>query len=302
MKKITLFLATIALTICILQSCNQVNNHAEQIARIEKKYQDSIILYQDSIISLNKQLQKANEQITTLEFPADQRFYIIQGLFNNQEYDSVKQKITELKAIFPNAKEIKECDVILSKIEKIEIAKKAEEERLKALGFKVFKDTPKVTLDDVTYTYSGFNYGRTFTFEYIYDVDEYSYTVANKDCTYILASLTISTKKHYAYPQFVGVYEIIDGKLKNISTFRTEYASYNTYGASIGNYSETSHDFSKVSSVKYKMAAEIPLSYTNKPLLILTKKTNSTTSNLLTIEEVKENYEVIKILNRNNLK
>lgn len=279
----------------IMISCNQINDCTEQIANIEKKYQDSIS-------SLNIQLDKAIEQIKVLQFPADQRFYQIQVLFDKQDYDSVKTKISELKSVFPNAKEIKDCDNILSEIDALEIAKKAEAERLKALGFKVFKDTPKVTLNDVTYSFSGFTYGRTFTFEYIYDVDEYSYTVADKDCTYILASLTISTKKNYAYPQFVGVYEIKDGKLEQISTFRQEYASYSTYGASIGNYSETSHDFSKVSSVKYKIAAEIPLTHTKKPLLILMNTTNSGSSKYLTIEEVKENYEVIKILNRNNLK
>lgn len=302
MQRKILFITTIALIMSIFQSCIQVNECEEQIAVVEKKYQDSIVFYQDSIASLNKQIKKANEQIRILEFPSDQRFYVIQTLYNNHEYDSVRQKITELRSVFPNSKEIKDCDILLSKIETIESEKKAEEERLKALGFKVFKDTPKTTLDDVNYSYSGFNYGRTFTFEYVYDVDEYSYTVANKDCTYILASLTISTKKQYARPQSVGVYEIVDGKLKKIATFRTEYASYNTYGASIGNYSETSHDFSKVSSVKYKMAAEIPLTYTKKPLLILVSKTNSSLSNYITIEEVKENYEVIKIMNRNYLK
>jgi hypothetical protein len=299
-KGILTFLITI-LSIIILPSCTQ-NNCNEQLVEVEEKYRDSILSFQDSVASLNSQLQKAKERINVLEYPADQRLYNIQTLFDNHEYDSARIKIAELKTVFPNAKEIKDCDLILSKIESFEAAKKAEEERLKALGFKAFKDNPKVTHDDVTYSYSGFSFGRTFTFEYVYDVDEYSYTVADKDCTYILASLTISTKKHYAYPQFVGVYEIIDGKLKNISNFRTEYASYNTYGASIGNYSETSHDFSKVSSVKYKMAAEIPMSYTKKPLLILTKKTNNTSSGLLTIEDVRDNYEVIKILNRNNLK
>ena len=187
------------------------------------------------------------------------------------------------------------------KIEAIEAAKKAEEERIKALGFKAFKDNPTVKFDNVTYSFSGFTYGRTFTFEYVLDVDEYSYEVADKNCTYILASLAISTKENYASNPRVYACEIVDGKLKEIDDFRIEYASYNTYGASIGNYSETSHDFSKVSSVKYKMAAQIPQSYTSKPIVIIVRKTSGYMSGEISIDEVRENYEVIKILNRNRL-
>ena len=67
-------------------------------------------------------------------------------------------------------------------------------------------------------------------------VNEYSYEVADKGHTYILASLSISTKENYASNPKVYACEIKDGNLKEIDDFRIEYASYNTYGASIGNY------------------------------------------------------------------
>lgn len=258
-------------------------------------------MYQDSIASLKLQLNNANTQIDILKFPADQRLNHIIELFNAQEYDKVKKEVSELKRVFPNATENTEADTYLKKIDAIEAEKKAEEERIKALGFKAFADTPNVTLDNVTYSFSGFTYGRTFTFEYVYDVDEYYYEVADKDCTYILASLTISTKENYASEPSVYAFEIIDGKLKKINKFRIEYASYNTYGAKIGNYSETSHDFSKVSSVKYKMAAEIPQSYTNKPIVIAVKNAYGLVSDEITIDDVKKDYSVVKILNRNKL-
>ena len=125
--------------------------------------------------------------------------------------------------------------------------------------------------------------------------------MADKGHTYILASLSISTKENYASNPKVYACEIKDGNLKEIDDFRIEYASYNTYGASIGNYSETSHDFSKVSSVKYKMAAQIPQSYTSKPIVIIVRKTSGYLSGDISIEEVRKDYEVIKILNRNKL-
>ena len=294
-KKNNICVLLMTLNLCLIfQSCTSKSDLTEQFAALEKSYQDSIAI-------LKGKLEQANEQIAILKFPADQRLNRIAELFAVQEFDKVRQEIGELKRVFPNAKENSEAEKYISKIETIEAAKRAEEERLKALGFKAFSDTPSVTFDNVTYSFSGFNYGRTFTFEYIYDVDEYSYEVADKNCTYILASLAISTKENYASTPNVYACEIVDGKLKKIDDFRIEYASYNTYGASIGNYSETSHDFSKVSSVKYKMAAQIPQSAMSKPIIIIVKKGSGYMSGELSIDDVKNNYAVVKIINRNKI-
>ena len=289
MKKRTVVIVEMALTACLYTSCTHTNKPDvnAQIAEVEKKYQDSIRL-------LKQELDEANGKIEILSFPADQRLARIGELFNSGDYDGVKREASELKRVFPNAKENDSSNEYLKKIEAIEVAKKAEEERIKALGFKAFKDNPTVKFDNVTYSFSGFTYGRTFTFEYVLDVDEYSYEVADKNSTYILASLSISTKENYASNPRVYACELVDGKLKEIDDFRIEYASYNTYGASIGNYSETSHDFSKVSSVKYKMAAQIPQSYTSKPIVIIVRKTSGYMSGEISIDEVRENYEVIK--------
>ena len=296
MRKLINVLLGMAIATCLFSSCTQANkpDAAVQITEIEMKYQDTIKV-------LKQELSEANAKIEILSYPADQRLVHIGELFNSEDYAGVKKEVAELKRVFPNAKENDGCNEYLMKIEAIEAAKKAEEERIKALGFKAFKDNPTVKFDNVTYSFSGFTYGRTFTFEYVLDVDEYSYEVADKNCTYILASLAISTKENYASNPRVYACEIVDGKLKEIDDFRIEYASYNTYGASIGNYSETSHDFSKVSSVKYKMAAQIPQSYTNKPIVIIVRKTSGYMSGEISIDEVRENYEVIKILNRNRL-
>ena len=296
MKKLINLLLGVAIVTCLFTSCTQTNktDAAVQFTEIERKYQDTIKV-------LKQELSEANAKIEILSYPADQRLAHIGELFNSEDYAGVKKEATELKHIFPNAKENDGCNEYLKKIEAIEAAKKAEEERIKALGFKAFKDNPSVKFDNVTYSFSGFTYGRTFTFEYVLDVDEYSYEVADKSCTYILASLAISTKENYASNPKVYACEIVDGKLKEIDDFRIEYASYNTYGASIGNYSETSHDFSKVSSVKYKMAAQIPQSYTSKPIVIIVRKTSGYMSGEISIDEVRANYEVIKILNRNRL-
>ena len=189
MKKLVVISAGVAMVSCIFSACTQTNKADvnARITEIEKKYQDSIKV-------LKKELNEANNKIEILSFPADQRLLHIGELFNSGDYSSVKKEVAELKRVFPNAKESVSSNEYLKKIEPIEAAKKAEEERIKALGFKAFKDNSTAKFDNTTYSFSGFTYGRTFTFEYVHDVNEYSYEVADKGHTYILASLSISTQ------------------------------------------------------------------------------------------------------------
>ena len=73
------------------------------------------------------------------------------------------------------------------------------------------------------------------------------------------------------------------------------------YGAYIGNYSETSHDFSKVNTVRWKIAAEVSNEDSKLPLVILTGKDGGYTDSTLSLDEVHNKCQVIKILNRNKI-
>lgn len=97
------------------------------------------------------------------------------------------------------------------------------------------------------------------------------------------------------------MYEIVGGELKRIGWFSSEYSTWESYGAKIGNYSDDTHDFSKVNTVRYNLAAEISKDYMNKPLVILTSIDDKTLEDTLTIEDVKNKCVVIKIRNRNKL-
>lgn len=78
-----------------------------------------------------------------------------------------------------------------------------------------------------------------------------------------------------------------------------EYASWTSYGAKVGNYSDDSHDFSKVNSVNYKFAGEIVQSMAKKPLFVIFAKNGHSLKNEMTVDEVRNDCIVIKILNRN---
>lgn len=248
-----------------------------------------------------KRCAELQDSISFLKFPADQRYNQVITLVKGGSFEEARAAIADLKAVFPNSKEAEMVASQLAYMEKKEAEKKAEEERIKALGFKVFKDQTTVKFEKKSCTFSGFTYGRTFTFDYVSDVDEYYYRTADKGNTYILANMSMTTKESYASTPSLSVYKIVDGSLKKIASFSEEYASWATYGAYIGNYSETSHDFSKVNTVRWKIAAEISNEESKMPLVILTNKDGSYADSSLSIEEVREKCEVIKILNRNKI-
>ena len=284
------------------------NQHLDVVEKnqlLEKELQVS----KDSVLFLKEKIDSLEQQVFTLSYPADQRLNHITKLIDENLLDSATIEISNLKRIFPYSKESIKADEKQENINKKKLAVTKEEERRKALGFKIFKDQSKITItendgDILKCTFSGFYFGKTFSFDYIYDVSESYCRTADKDNTYILADLSLSTKAKYAYPPSVYAYSIVDGKLNKIGYFTHEYATWETYGAFIGNYSETSHDFSKVNTVNYKLAAEITIEESKKPIIILMFKNNNSkniTIDELDVESVNKYCDVIRIINRNKI-
>lgn len=262
---------------------------------------------QNILLNQNDKIKELRDSIRILSYPAEQRYTNILKLIDECYLDSALCEIDNLKEIFPNSKEALVINKQIEEIHKKKSDLKAEEERRKAAGFKIFSDKSNISISDdnkiVKCSFTNFSLGRTFTFDYCEDISEYHYRTSDKDNIFILASMTMSTKEKYAYPPSFSVCTINNGKLKKISSFSHEYATWTSYGAMIGNYSDDSHDFSKVNSIRYKLAAEISLEDSKKPLVIITKKNGNdiTYSDTLSVNEVHENFHVIKIFNRSKL-
>lgn len=284
--------------VCLLNSCGVKQ------ADYEKTLSQCDSL-KNELISLDKKISELRDSVVILKFPADQRYNTILQQIDNNELDIALLGINELKDIFPNSNEAINCNKLITVIESKKAAIKAEEDRRKALGFKVFKDNAVIISKsgDVEFkcVFSGFSLGRTFTYDYINDVGEYHYDTADKNTIYILASMSMTIKSDYEITPRINVCKIENGKLKSIGFFRIKHTSWSTYGAYIGNYSEDSHDFSKVNTVNYKIASQISLEDSKKPLVILTCKNGDFVDDGLTVEDVNKECNVIKIINRSML-
>lgn len=267
------------------RSINDLQTKVDSLTNIVSSQQASISAMRDSI--------------AVLQFPADQRLAKIKQLIAEESFASAKKEISALESYFPNSQEAVQCPALIESIDSKLAAIEAEKARIKAQGFKVFKDNLSCSDNQENYSFSGFTFGRTFTFDNCYDVDEYSYRTADKDNTYLLFSLRMSTKKKYASPPSIYIYEVSGDRLKRITHCMEEYASWTSYGAKIGNYSDDSHDFSKVNSVNYKFAGEIEQTKTKKPLFVLFAKDGHNLKDEMSVEDVHNDCIVIKVLNRN---
>ena len=239
------------------------------------------------------------DSIAILQFPADQRLAKIKQLIAEESFDNAKKEISALLSYFPNSQEAVQCPNLTESINTKIAAIEAEKERIKAQGFKVFKDNLSCSDNEENYSFSGFTFGRTFTFDNCNDVNEYSYRTADKDNTYLLFSLRMSTKKKYASPPSIYIYEVSGDKLKRLTHCMEEYAGWTSYGAKIGNYSDDSHDFSKVNSVNYKFAGEISQSDAKRPLFVVFSKNGRSLKDEMSVDEVHADCIVIKVINRN---
>lgn len=278
-----------------LVSCHDSNDLKE----IENQ-KTQISVLQDSCKYYKRKLKGVRDSLVLYKYPADQRLSTIAKLVEAEDYEKARKEIASLKRVFPKSEEAVSADAYEVTMRKREEEKREEEKRIKALGFKVFPDKASVTYDDKTCSFSGVTFGRTFIFGSCYDVGEYSYKTADKNWIYVLMSMKMSSKYSYVKEPYVAVYKIDGDEMDWLERCDVEYASWTSYGAKIGNYSDDSHNFSKVNSVNYKLAAEIRKDDMNKPLVIAVNISGENIGRCK-LEEVKDNFAIIKILNRNKL-
>lgn len=296
--------------VCItLVSCSNVSSQKD-IVRL-KSIADSLQKITEdqaaTIISLR-------DSITILAFPPDQRLLKIKALVASEDYISAKSQINQLRRLFPNSPEATISEELSALIIKKEEEKKAELERIKALGFKAISAQTTFTIDYNTITLSNFSLGSEFTFD-AYDNSWY-YQTADRGNKFVSVAMSIKSKsKDPEIPEF-AIYSINGDKMNYVEKFQTKYARWKDYGAYLGNYNDTNNDFAKVSTVKFKIGAEISEEITSKAFAIICKNENGLSSlydrfanppmswvgsvsypSTLSVSDFEDNYILIKLYN-----
>lgn len=256
--------------IFILVSCSGGNNSSEVSNEKIDSLTNLLAQKEATIIQLR-------DTVSMLQYPASQRLDNIKQLIAENNFDAAKNQITELQKIFPNSTETSECNsltqTINTKIAEIE----AEKQRIKALGFKALKVESKVVVDYNTVTFNNISIDKEFIHDVYgtYSGSQWYYNTADRGNKFITAAMSVnSTSKDPEIPT-LAFYNINGENLELQGTFRIEMARWDDYGTYLGNYNDNNNDFSKVSTVKFKLGCELPEEDFAKPYVVVLKKSNT---------------------------
>lgn len=239
-----------------------------------RKERDILAAQVDDNAAIIKALR---DSITMLSFPADQRLAKINSLVTAGNYTSAKDEISQLIELFPESKEAKTSLSINERVDKLIAQKKAEEERIKALGFKALKTYTSITVGYNKVVFTNINIGNTFTFDSYGDT--YHYYTADRGNKFLSAAMKITSEdKNPLLPQ-PALYSISGDAMNWVGNFSVKFTRWKDYGTYLGNYTDNSNDFSKVSSVNFKVGYETSDEITKKPYAIVLKKENSLVRN-----------------------
>lgn len=255
-----------SLLMLVLFGCDSEN---KSLSKLRKERNELVAQVKaDSVV-----IKTLRDSIAMLSFPANQRLTKINGLLSVGNYAEAREEVSRLVSLFPESREAKSAPVLIEKINKLVAQKYAEEERIKALGFKGLKPSASTTIGYNKVVFSNISVGSVFTFD-AYD-DSYHYYTADRGNRYITAAMRITSEdKNPRLPQ-PALYSISGDTMKWEGNFIVRFTRWRDYGSYLGNYSDNGNDFSKVSSVNFKIGYEASEETAKKPYAIVLLKENT---------------------------
>jgi len=222
--------------------------------------------------ALQNEVAHLRDSLKLYSFPADQRLYQINKMVADGDYSGARKQIQSLQRVFPNSVEADKCPNILLDIEKKEAIAKAEQERIKALGFKAITPKSFFSIDYNTINVSNIALGQNYIIDR-YD-DKYHYFTADRGYKYITATMSVkSTDSNPNLPQ-PAIYKINGDRMERIALFAVRFYQWKDYGTYLGNYSDFNNDFSKVSKINFSIGVQISNEVLSGAYAIICKNSN----------------------------
>jgi len=236
---------------------------------------------------IKTELEKTKQELTNcstelaevLNTP-DQRILMARKLFANGNFSGAKKEYEEIQRKFPNtdysktaSKEIAGLEKAIEK-RKIEAEKqREEEERKKALGFKILKPLSTVRFGDLSLRFEKVWTGKRWSFDD--HGREYSLRDATRGNKHVLVRLSISSESKNPELPPVLAYQYFDGKLLLLGTLRYEFRRWKDYGSYLGNYADYGNDFAHSKTIPFNLGFETSEDNLKSGLVyVVMKKTN----------------------------
>lgn len=231
----------------------------------------------DSMAILNQRIVELESQVKQLQYPADVRLKDIKEKIANDNLDDAIKKINELCDCFPYSDEAKESKSLVASIKEKKEAIENEKKRIKALGFKALGSLQNVTIGDNKIIFSNFKVGQKYTHDVYptYSGTEWREHTADRGSSFISCNMDITSSSKDPKIPTIAFYSVDGEKLIHQKDFWVNFARWSDYGCYLGNEPDLKNDFSKVSTVKFRVGAQLEDIYFKKPYVIVLKKANT---------------------------
>lgn len=263
MKK-TNTLLNVAFLAIILSGCGARNNEKSEL-----QYAN------DSIAILNKQLDSLQSKIKLLSYPADQRFQSARSLFEESKYSEAREEIKKLRQIFPKSQEAIQGKDLLIKIAEAEKAQKAEQDRIKALGFKALTPNLSAKIGVNSISFSNITTSKKYTFDSCPEARKIEEKLADRGSKFVLTTMKVtSTSKNPLLP-IPAVYRIEGSMMHFVGAFQINFALWNSYSHYLYAYEKgVENDFAKTSTISFKLGCLVKDDILAGPYAVVLKKSN----------------------------
>ncbi len=267
MKQIALFIL-ITVNILFFYGCDNASSSSSS------QLVDSL---NNVIEKQKKDIKALSDTIDMLKYPADQRFAKAIEYLSDNNLDEAEKLFKDIKTLFPLSDEAKQCDAQIQKIADKRQELIAEQERIKALGFKALSTMASFKIKDVSVTFSGFSTGKEFSHDTYptYSGSQWFYNTADKGNKFIFCSMSASSESSDPSLPTLAIYSVNGDRLSHEGDFRIEFAQWDDYGSYLGNEPDNHNDFAKVNSVKFKLGCEVSEEILNKPYIVVLKLSNT---------------------------
>jgi len=201
------------------------------------------------------ELSNCSAELTEIKNTAENRFIRAKKLLTDNNLTRAK---TEFQGIVDNFKGTNDATTASKEIEKIDKIiekKRADEERKKALGYKVLKPTTRVKYGDLSLRFDKVWKGKRWSFD---DYgSQYFLRDAERGNSHIMARISVTSENNNPSLPPILVYQMSNGELKYLGTQGYKFRRWKDYGSYLGNYADYGNDFSHSKTIPFNCGVEL---------------------------------------------
>ncbi|MCT4697544.1 hypothetical protein [Tenacibaculum haliotis] len=218
------------------------------------------------------ELNTCSAELTEIKNTAENRFIRAKKLLSDKNLNGAKSEFQGIVENFKGTIDAKTASREITKIDNTIKRRKLEEERKKALGFKILKPTSSVKFGGLTLKFTKIWTGKRWSFD---DYgSEYRLRDAQRGNKHVLARVSISSTNNNPSLPPVLVYQMNDGELTRLGTLEYEFRRWKDYGTYLGNNADYGNDFAHSKTIPFNLGLQLSnKKLVGKSIYIVMKKT-----------------------------